>query len=60
MCEEEEEAVFREPALGWEKVSGPPVEVHFVEGDHHSMLAEPHVRVLAATLRACIGETGRY
>jgi thioesterase domain-containing protein len=57
---EEEEAEFREPALGWEKFSAAPIDVRHVDGDHHSMLAEPHVRVLAATLRACIDETGRY
>jgi thioesterase domain-containing protein len=28
-----------------------PVEVHEVPGDHYTMLAQPHVAVLAARLR---------
>jgi amino acid adenylation domain-containing protein len=30
------------------------VEVHFVPGQHHSMVKEPHVRVLAEKLAACL------
>lgn len=46
---------FRDdPAMGWDKVSSEPVEIYSVPGDHNTMLAEPHVRVLAEKLRACL------
>jgi thioesterase domain-containing protein/acyl carrier protein len=45
---------FAEPDLGWSALSPWPVEVHVVPGHHHSMVREPHARVLAARLRACI------
>ncbi|HKV10347.1 MAG TPA: amino acid adenylation domain-containing protein, partial [Thermoanaerobaculia bacterium] len=40
--------------LGWERLSPRPVRVHEVPGDHVTLLAEPHVRVLAERLRACL------
>jgi len=39
------------PAMGWEKHV---IEIVRVPGDHFSMLTEPHVRVLADRLKACI------
>ena len=30
------------------------VDVHFVPGQHHSMVKEPHVEALAQTLAACL------
>jgi thioesterase domain-containing protein len=33
------------------------VDVHFVPGHHHSMVKEPHVRVLARTLDACLRQS---
>jgi thioesterase domain-containing protein len=38
------------PALGWEPYVDENWEVHEVPGSHDSMLGEPHVHVLAATL----------
>jgi thioesterase domain-containing protein len=32
------------------------IEVHEVSGDHDAMVLEPHVRSLAAKLRACLDE----
>ena len=32
----------------------PSVDVHFVPGQHHSMVKEPHVQDLARTLDACL------
>ena len=32
----------------------PSVEVHFVPGQHHSMVKEPHVQELARVLQACL------
>ncbi|HEY0783721.1 MAG TPA: thioesterase domain-containing protein, partial [Thermoanaerobaculia bacterium] len=36
--------------LGWGSLTPEPVEVHVVPGDHTTLLAEPHVRTLAARL----------
>jgi thioesterase domain-containing protein len=40
--------------MGWSRLARGGVEVHHVAGDHENMLVEPHVRVLARELRACI------
>jgi thioesterase domain-containing protein len=36
---------------GWDSVTQRPPELLLMPGDHHSMIAEPHVRVLAEHLR---------
>jgi thioesterase domain-containing protein len=41
-------------ALGWDKYSTQPVEIYFIEGDHHTMLREPHVESLAKLVSGCI------
>jgi amino acid adenylation domain-containing protein len=41
---------------GWTKLLG-DVDVQFVPGQHHSMVKEPHVQVLAQRLKACLGGT---
>jgi len=38
---------------GWGRLAA-DVEVHFVPGQHHSMVKEPHVQDLARTLEACL------
>jgi amino acid adenylation domain-containing protein len=46
---------FRDdPAIGWDNVSSEPVETYSVPGDHITMMTEPHVRVLAEKLKACL------
>lgn len=40
--------------LGWDKVAAGGLEIHKVPGDHASLVAEPHVRVLASKLRNCM------
>jgi thioesterase domain-containing protein len=40
--------------LGWSAFTPFPVDTRAVPGDHVTMLAEPNVRVLAETLRACL------
>jgi thioesterase domain-containing protein len=50
------DAPFAVPTLhgrGWERFAA-DVEVHFVPGQHHSMVKEPHVQDLARTLEACL------
>lgn len=42
------------PEQGWKKLLGDRVEVQQVSGGHLDMCKEPHVKVLAAKLRACM------
>jgi len=39
---------------GWGQFSAEPVEIYWIPGTHVSMMAEPHVQVLAQKLMACI------
>ncbi|WP_419183617.1 non-ribosomal peptide synthase/polyketide synthase [Scytonema hofmannii] len=39
---------------GWSEFSNEPVDIHFVPGNHISMMTQPHVQVLAERLNACI------
>ncbi len=41
------------PDRNWGKLAA-AVEVHFVPGQHHTMVKEPHVQVLAEKLRQCL------
>ena len=43
-------------SLGWSEFSTEPVDIHFVLGNHISIMTEPHVQVLAQQLKACIKE----
>jgi thioesterase domain-containing protein len=45
-----------DPASSWPQFSTEPVEVHFVPGDHYTMLAEPHVQALAEHLRTYLDQ----
>ncbi|MCP4658612.1 MAG: hypothetical protein GY856_24645, partial [bacterium] len=49
-------AESRETDLGWSGLSGVPVEVHTVSGDHITMLARENLPVLAERLQACLGK----
>jgi amino acid adenylation domain-containing protein/non-ribosomal peptide synthase protein (TIGR01720 family) len=49
-----EESYDEEPAMGWDKFSSQSVEIYDVPGDHITMMAEPHVQLLAKQLRACL------
>src|SRR5262249_44085456 len=44
--------------FGWAAYTPLPVEIEEGPGDHLSCLAEPHVAVLAARLRACLDRAG--
>ncbi|MBW4574948.1 MAG: acyltransferase domain-containing protein [Aphanothece sp. CMT-3BRIN-NPC111] len=46
--------LFLFPRAGWEKRIIPQLEIHKVPGNHHSMIQEPHVQVVAKKLKACI------
>jgi aspartate racemase len=45
---------IRDPQLGWGKLAGGGVAVHFIPGDHGNVLKEPHVQGLAAELKKCL------
>jgi thioesterase domain-containing protein len=40
--------------LFWRRAAAGPFEVHVVPGEHEKALREPHVRVTAEKLKACI------
>jgi amino acid adenylation domain-containing protein len=44
----------QDSTLGWSKLTGDNVEVHWVPGNHLTMLRKPHVQVLSEQLRGCI------
>jgi glutamate-1-semialdehyde aminotransferase/thioesterase domain-containing protein/acyl carrier protein len=44
-----------DPSWGWRKLSSQPVEIVTVPGNHYTMLAKPHVQVLAEKLQAYLG-----
>ena len=41
-------------AWGWQPLSSVPIRIYQVPGDHLTMMREPHVRVLARRLEACL------
>jgi aspartate racemase len=42
-----------DPAWGWNRLAA-EVDVVLVDGDHKTMLLDPHVEMLAAKVRACL------
>jgi amino acid adenylation domain-containing protein len=48
------EAAEGSPDFGWNRLTPEPVEVVPVPGHHLSLLAEPHVQILAQRLRLCL------
>jgi amino acid adenylation domain-containing protein len=48
------EAAEASPDFGWNRLTPQPVEVVPVPGHHLSLLAEPHVQILAQRLRLCL------
>jgi amino acid adenylation domain-containing protein len=40
--------------LGWGEFSTEPVDIHFILGNHVTIMAEPHVQVLAERLKSCL------
>ncbi|XHR80760.1 MAG: amino acid adenylation domain-containing protein [Gloeotrichia echinulata GP01] len=46
--------VSQDLSLGWSEFSSEPVDIHFVLGNHITIMVEPHVKVLAEQLKACI------
>jgi thioesterase domain-containing protein/acyl carrier protein len=48
---------IRDLHLGWSKLARGGVDVHFIPGDHGSVLKEPHVQGLAAELKKYLDNT---
>ncbi len=46
--------ILQDVTWGWSKFSAESVDVHFVPGNHITMMSQPHVQVLAERLKACI------
>jgi thioesterase domain-containing protein/acyl carrier protein len=52
-------ADFSDPVLGWDPLIEGGIEIQPVPGDHFSIFHEPHVRVLAERLKACLAVATR-
>jgi amino acid adenylation domain-containing protein len=50
--------MLKEPTLGWKEMSG-TVDVHVVPGNHMTMMAIPHVKVLAEQLQVALSKHKR-
>ncbi|KYC41483.1 hypothetical protein WA1_15580, partial [Scytonema hofmannii PCC 7110] len=46
--------ILQDLSWGWSKFSSKPVDIHFVPGNHVSMMTQPHVQVLAERLSLCL------
>jgi thioesterase domain-containing protein len=44
------------PELGWRAYATQGIQAFDVPGDHYSLLQEPYIGVLAATLKQCLDE----
>ncbi|MDF5723734.1 MAG: amino acid adenylation domain-containing protein [Rhizonema sp. PD37] len=51
---EGEAASCKDPTLGWGEFTSDGFDIHWVPGNHKTMVKEPHVQVLAEQLRACL------
>ena len=56
-CEYQSLYIDRYPDLGWGEFVTGGVETVYIPGEHLSLLAEPHVQVLAEKLQVCIEQT---
>jgi amino acid adenylation domain-containing protein len=55
---EQDPALIPDPEYGWVGLAK-EIEIHPVPGNHDTMLAEPHVRVLAAKLKDCMQKASK-
>jgi thioesterase domain-containing protein len=44
-----------ESIAGWQQLATHGVNVHWIPGDHHTMVTKPNVQVLAEKLQICLG-----
>ncbi|MEH2110838.1 non-ribosomal peptide synthetase [Nostoc sp.] len=43
-----------DPSMGWDRLTVGGTQIHHIPGNHLTMLRKPHIKILAAQLRACI------
>ncbi|MDZ8224136.1 non-ribosomal peptide synthetase [Nostoc sp. ChiVER01] len=48
--------ILQDSTWGWSKFSPEPMDIHFVPGNHVTMMTQPYVQTLAKQLKACIEE----
>ena len=48
--------ILTDPTWGWSRFSSEPIDLHYLPGDHVTMMTEPHVMTLAKQIRICISE----
>ena len=53
-CTEMPTRSYKDRRLAWSEVAGAGLEVHTIPGNHMTILEEPHIRVLAESLRGCL------
>lgn len=53
----DENMLPKDAAWGWNDFASTPVDVHWIPGDHLSMLVDPHVQVLAEYLQTSLQNT---
>ncbi|WP_442938107.1 amino acid adenylation domain-containing protein [Nostoc sp.] len=46
--------ILQDSTWGWSKFSTEPVDIHFVPGNHVTMMTQPHVQALAERLKVCM------
>jgi acyl-CoA synthetase (AMP-forming)/AMP-acid ligase II/thioesterase domain-containing protein/acyl carrier protein len=54
------ERSFYDGRLGWSDMAAGGLEVHVVPGNHDTLFSEPHVRIMAEKLRACLQRVPVY
>ncbi len=42
------------PQLGWDNLVAGELDIHYIPGNHDSILKEPNVQILSAKLKACL------
>jgi aspartate racemase len=58
-CSETPTRCYEDRRLAWSDVAQRGLELHVIPGNHMSMIEHPHVNVMAATLRDCLGALPR-
>jgi thioesterase domain-containing protein/acyl carrier protein len=54
LCGDGPHRSFEDRRLAWSSLAAAGLEIHIVPGNHLTMVEEPHVRVLARELQACL------
>jgi thioesterase domain-containing protein len=48
------ETLKQEADWGWSQYASGIVDIYVVPGNHHTMMSQPHVQVLAEKLKKCL------